>query len=314
VVKRSSHDSSKGAPAATAGGQPALVVAAYGRRGLLETADGTRLPCLVASRRLRFVCGDRVTWQPGAEGIALIQDIAPRSGLLERQTERAGAPEPVAANLTHVLVLLAPRPAPDLELADRYLAAATLMGAAGAVAWNKAELEEPPTALDAYARAGHPVFKLSARAGTGIDTLLAWIGTGTAVVVGQSGVGKSSLLNRLAPEAAGTTGELSASTGEGRHTTTATVMFRVGAGWLADTPGVRDFVPAVPEPHHVRDGFLELRALAPSCRFADCSHRHEPGCRVLASVATGEVDRRRYESYVALRRTAEAMAERRRPR
>jgi ribosome biogenesis GTPase len=313
-MKRASRKSSKGPPVAAAAGHTALVVAAYGRRGLLESADGSRVACLAASRRLRFVCGDRVTWQPGADGIALIQDIAPRTGLLERQPERTGAPEPVAANLTHLLVLLAPRPAPDLELADRYLAAAVLMGAAGAVGWNKADLDAPPAAIETYARAGHQVFRLSAQAGTGVDALLAWIGSGKAVVVGQSGVGKSSLLNRLAPSAAGTTGELSSSTGEGRHTTTASVMFRVGAGWLADTPGVRDFVPAVPEPGHVRDGFLELRALAPGCRFADCSHRHEPGCRVLAAVAAGDVDRRRYESYVALLRTAEAMAERLRPR
>lgn len=312
-MKQASPDSSKRPPAAS-DAQRALVVAAYGRRGLLDPGDGTRLPCLASSRRLRFVCGDHVTWHPGADGIALIQDVAPRTGLLERQPERPGTPEPVAANLTHLLVLLAPRPAPDLELADRYLAAAVLMGASGAVGWNKSDLGAPPPALDAYARAGHPVFRLSAQAGTGVDQLLAWIGAGTAVVVGQSGVGKSSLLNRLAPDAAGITGDLSASTGEGRHTTTASVMFRAGRGWLADTPGVRDFVPAVPEPHHVRDGFLELRALAPGCRFADCSHRHEPGCRVLAAVAAGEVERRRYESHVALRRTAEAMAERLRPR
>jgi ribosome biogenesis GTPase len=285
------------------------VVAAYGRRGELATPDGRRLPCLAPSRSLRFVCGDHVTWQPGGNDEALVVAIAPRRGLLERQPDRVGRPEPVAANLTHVLVLLAPEPPPDFELADRYLAAAVLIGAEAAIGWNKTDVAPAlPAELAAYAQAGHPILPLAARSGQGLDALRAWIGAGVALVVGQSGVGKSSLQNSLVPEAAGVTGALSTSTGEGRHTTTATRMFPLGAGWLADTPGVRDFAPAIPDPRDVASGFRELAALAQGCRFPDCRHTGEPGCAVKAALAAGQVTERRYASYRQLLKAATSAA------
>lgn len=312
-MKQPSRKSSKGTPAAA--GQPGLVVAAYGRRGELATADGRRLPCLAPSRGLRFVCGDRVTWEPGGDGEALILGIGARTGLLERQSDRPGRPEPLAANLTHVLVLLAPRPAPDFELADRYLAAARLAGATAAVGWNKSDLAPVlPPELQVLVAAGYPVFGLGARSGEGVAAVRDWIGTGMALVVGQSGVGKSSLLNRLVPGTGSATGELSDATGEGRHTTTATRMFALGGGWLADAPGVRDFAPAIPDPRRVADGFLELARLAGDCRFPDCYHAEEPGCAVKAGVAAGRVDPRRYASYRLLLKAAQAAAAQRHPR
>jgi ribosome biogenesis GTPase len=309
-VTRASRQSSKGAAATGPDSAAGLIVAAYGRRGELVGSDGRRRPCLAPSRGLRFVCGDRVRFTAAGDE-AHVTAVEPRRGLLERQPDRPGRPEPIAANLTHVLVLLAPRPVPDLEVADRYLAAALLIGATAAIGWNKTDLGPPPLALAPYAAAGHPVFPLGAHAGTGLEALRAWLAGGTVLVVGQSGVGKSSLLNRLVPAAGSTTGELSAGTGEGRHTTTATRMFPLGAGWLADTPGVRDFVPALPAPRDVARGFGELAALAPGCRFPDCLHVEEPGCAVKAALATGRIDARRYASYQALLKAARVAADRR---
>jgi ribosome biogenesis GTPase len=310
-VRRASRQSSK-APAGADGGSAAgLIVAAYGRRGELVGPDGRRRPCLAPSRGVRFVCGDRVRFTAGAGDEAHVTAVEPRRGLLERQPDRPGRPEPVAANLTHVLVLLAPRPSPDLEVADRYLAAALLIGAEAAIGWNKTDLAPPPPALAPYAAAGHPVFPLGIHAGTGLDAVRAWLAGGTVLVVGQSGVGKSSLLNRLVPAAGSTTGELSVGTGEGRHTTTATRMFPLGTGWLADTPGVRDFVPALPAPRDVARGFGELAALAAGCRFPDCVHVEEPNCAVKAALAAGRIDARRYASYRELLKAARLAADRR---
>lgn len=275
-----------------------LVVAAYGRRGLLETEDGARMPFLVPGRRLRACCGDVVRWGPDpGDDSALLLGIEPRRNELARQPPRGTRAEVLAANLTHLLVVAAPEPEPDLFLVDRYLCAAALMDCEAAVIHNKCDLPGEPLA-DEYRPLGYPVIRTSSRSGEGLDSVRDWLGAGTGILVGQSGVGKSSLLNALSPEADTETRALSEASGEGRHTTTASVLHRLpGGGALVDTPGVRDFVPALPEPRRVMAGFMEIVRLADECRFADCLHRHEPGCAVREAVAAGEVAGRRYDSY-----------------
>jgi ribosome biogenesis GTPase len=293
-AKTGAADSSKGIL------QPALVVAAHGRRGILAQSDGTRLPFMMRGRQLRVYCGDRVRFaatEPGEP--VVIESIAPRDNELQRLSGRGGLPETIAANVTHLVVVMAALPMPDLFLTDRYLCAARLMGAASALAWNKADMAGPPSAeLALYESLGSPVWPVSAVTGDGIEALRAWIGTGTAILVGQSGVGKSSLLNALVPGADVLTGEISLASDEGRHTTTASVLHPLtGGGGLVDTPGVRDFVPAIPERRSISGGFIEIEEYGRQCRFTDCSHLRETHCAVQEAVAAGEIDPRRYESY-----------------
>ena len=137
----------------------------------------------------------------------------------------------------------------------------------------------------------------------GFDALAAAFRDCTGILVGQSGVGKSSLLNALVPDAEAATGALSRATAEGTHTTSASVMHRLpGGGRLVDTPGERDFIPAVPADASVQAGFPEILAAAPGCRFRNCLHLREPGCAVKAAVTDGTVSARRYESYRRLLR------------
>lgn len=291
-------DSSKGAQATAPGA--ALVVAAHGRRGILARRDGTRLPYMIRGRHLRVVCGDRVHFSAtsGSEPV-VVERIEPRDNELQRLSGRGGQPETIAANVTHLVVVMAALPLPDLYLTDRYLCAARLMGAASALAWNKSDVAGPPTAeLGLYPTLGVPVWPVSAVTGDGIDALRAWIGSGTGILVGQSGVGKSSLLNALAPGAGVLTGEISLASDEGRHTTTASVLHPLpGGGGLVDTPGVRDFAPAIPERKAISSGFVEIAEHGRQCRFTDCSHLRESHCAVQEAVAAGTIDPRRYESY-----------------
>jgi ribosome biogenesis GTPase len=194
---------------------------------------------------------------------------------------------------------MAALPAPDLFITDRYLCAAHLMGAKAAIAWNKADLAPLPEAeLVVYAAIGYPLFPVSAATGSGLDALLDWSAQGIGLLVGQSGVGKSSLLNRMVPGSNTATGMLSAASDEGRHTTTASIMYALASGArLIDTPGVRDFVPAIPDRRDIAHGFVEIGATGRDCRFADCSHLREPDCAVSAAVLSGHIDARRYESY-----------------
>lgn len=291
------------------------MIAAHGRRGLLEVRDGRSLPYVLPGRGLAAVCGDRLACEL-VDGRAICRAVLPRTSELRRQPAAGGRTEVIAANLTHLAVVIATEPEPDLELVDRYLCAAELMPCAAAVVNGKADLGTVTgEALEAWRRIGYPVLTVSARRGSGVAGLDRWLSGGIGILVGQSGVGKSSLLNTLVPEAGLATGEISGSTGLGRHTTTASVMHRLpGGGRLIDTPGVRGFIPALQDPVRLRDGFREMAALAPRCHFADCSHRHEPRCAVLAALENGEVTRRRYASYRAMLAAVERLSASARPR
>lgn len=282
----------------------ALVVAAFGQRVILEDAGGTRFPAFVGRRGLRAVCGDRVCWQrPGGTADAIVVEVLPRVRVLSRPNHR-GRVEVLAANLDQLVVVCAPEPRTDPFITDRYLAAAEAMRAAAGVVFNKsdrpaAELPE----LAEYRAVGYPVLSVSAHEGTGMSELAALLAGHTSILVGQSGVGKSSLLNALVPGIDLATADLSTSTGEGRHTTTATVLHPLpGGGALLDSPGVRDYAPALDDPGCVEPGFREIAAAAAHCRFADCRHLREPNCAVKEAVEAGAISARRYESYRRLLR------------
>ncbi|MGH8252083.1 MAG: ribosome small subunit-dependent GTPase A [Steroidobacteraceae bacterium] len=293
------------------------VVASHGRDALVADAAGGRLRCRLRSRRLAVVCGDRVRWiAEHTEGAAgLITEVLPRTSLLSRLSQR-GDSEPVAANLTQLAVVVAPVPAPDFGLCDRYLAAAEWAGLKACIVANKCDLGDGhavlAAALGEFAELGYPVVPASKRIAGGGDALAAQLAAETSVLVGQSGAGKSSLTNLLVPGVDAVIAELSQDGRSGRHTTTCAALASLpGGGELIDSPGVRDFAPPLPPPRDVAGGFREIAALAPHCRFKDCRHGREPGCAVAA--AAGGIAARRIASYRRLLQQAEEMA-RREPR
>lgn len=277
----------------------ALVVAAHGRRGLIETTAGRR-QFVIKGRSLRVVCGDRVSFEQraGSESL-LVTAIAPRTNVLARVNQRTAADEVIAANLTQLLAVCAPRPEPDFFLLDRYLCAAELMDCRPVLLWNKCDLAAlPPSAFRDYRNLGYQVVAVSTRVGEGLETLSELLAGQVSVLVGQSGVGKSSLVNALIPGVDAVIGELSMATSGGTHTTTAVLMYAVsGTGRLLDTPGVRDFLPAIPRHRRIDRGFPEMCRLADDCRFNDCHHGKEPGCAVKKGLDSGAVSPRRYDSY-----------------
>ena len=288
------------------------VIATFGRHMVVRTAAGEELRARPFGRTLAVVCGDEVRCRidPHHEEVHVIEVLARRNALW-RANSRGGA-EPVVANLTRLLIVLAPLPLPDLFVTDRYLAAATAADVPATLLVNKSDLgiEAGLTAeLDAYAAAGFPAIFCSATSGAGMQPLLAALGPGTrGALVGQSGVGKSSLVRRLLPQAEVAIGELVRAKA-GRHTTTAARLFDLPQGAaLIDSPGVRDFVPAVSALDERTLGFPEVARLAPGCRFSDCRHLREPGCAVRAAAEDGTWHARRYESYRRLRRLREQLS------
>ena len=167
--------------------------------------------------------------------------------------------------------------------------------------------------LDAYTAAGYRWLSCSVRSGAGIDSVQEVCAGGVAALVGQSGVGKSSLVRHLIPDAGVEVGSLVREE-EGRHTTTASRMFNLPrGGHLIDSPGVRDFAPAVDRLDGRSLGFVEVERLAPGCRFSDCRHMKEPNCAVQGAIESGGMSPRRYESYRRLRRLYEELSTARGP-
>ena len=293
------------AMSASTGTGTGTIIASYGNRGRIDTGGPKPAHYVMKGRRQRAVCGDRVDWQRQDTGHELlITHIHERDNTLERPDSR-GRPELVAANLSRLVVVITPEPEADLFIADRYLCAAELMPADALVVWNKADLQAPPADVLQYEDLGYPLLQTSALTGAGIGPLRAKLETGVSMLVGQSGVGKSSLINQLLPDADVATGELSAASGEGRHTTTASFMHTLTReGRLIDSPGVREFAPVIHDPQRIQLGFREIAAAAMECRFSNCQHLREPNCAVKNAVASGAVSSRRYESYKRLHNTA----------
>ncbi len=256
------------------------------------------------------VVGDRVTLAEEA-GTRVVEEVAPRRNAFSR---RAAGNEPleqvVAANLDQVvLVTSLANPEFKAGLADRVLCQSEHGGIPARLVLNKTDLGDAAEArgiVEAYASAGIPVHPLSAKSGEGVAELRRACEGRRSLLVGHSGVGKSTLLNALAPGAALLEGAVNAKTGKGRHTTTAAWLIQPAPGLeLIDTPGVRAFGLWGIGPRDLEQAYVEFRPHLGGCRFGDCSHRSEPGCALRAAVASGAVARRRFESYLKLREELE---------
>jgi ribosome biogenesis GTPase / thiamine phosphate phosphatase len=296
----------------------ARVTAVFGRDLLVREPGGAEHRARVRGRRLTVVCGDDVVCERDRTHDEVnVIEAKPRRTALYRSSLR-GEAEPVVANVERLFVVLAPKPLPDLFVLDRYLAAATSASIQATLVLNKRDLPMDPelqAELAAYLDAGYSTIACSARAGDGIDELLEASAHAVTALVGQSGVGKSSLIRRLIPEAEVQIGELMRGDEEGRHTTTTSRMFDLPrGGHLIDSPGVRDFAPAIDRLDARDMGFTEVARLARGCRFQDCQHIREPSCAVRAAAESGALRPRRYESYRRLRRLYDELVKARGPK
>lgn len=280
----------------------ATVIATYSRRMRLRLANGNEIEARIKGKRIKPVCGDQVTAEPIAnESDWLITAVTERENELTRPNMR-GQVEVLAANLDYLVVVAAAEPKADWYIVDRYLCAAELMGIAAAVVFNKIDLDTDASStaeeLKNYAGIGYDVVQCSAKTGRGTADIGNLLKNRCAIIVGQSGVGKSSIINHLVGDATQRTSAVSGKTREGRHTTVNSVMIPLpGGGSVIDSPGVRDYAPALESSTMAAKGFREITAAAQHCRFANCRHLREPGCAVKAAMEDEKISARRYESY-----------------
>ena len=266
-----------------------LVTAAHRRHYAVALDDGRAVSCVLRGRALTVACGDRVSVEHSSDGDGVIAEVLPRTTLLYRSD--AHREKLIAANVTQVVGIVAPDPPYDDELVNRWTIAAESNGCRFALVANKRDLPgfsalEPR--LAPFAALGYPVVEICARSDA--PALLPLLVGQHSVLVGQSGMGKSTLINTLLPDAAARVGDVSIALQTGRHTTTGTTLYRLDASsWIVDSPGMQEFGLGHVDPDRIARAFVELRPLLGRCRFRNCRHDSEPGCAVQDAVASGEV-------------------------
>lgn len=323
VSSRSSHDSSgrvSSPVTISPNAIPAIVIRAHGLWFEVKLLDGPRKnDVLIATirgqlkrqrRRTDIVAvGDRVYVVELPDNEAAIEVVEPRTRALIRTARNTRDTEQVIlANPDQVMFVFSiADPEPHVRMLDRFIILAEMQDVPIRLVVNKAELNDPDSGASIENVFGiyqglYPIHVVSAHTGQGIEGLRAALQGKTTAVAGPSGVGKSTLLNAIDPENRRETGDVSTATGKGRHTTVGSRLHEIDDNtFVADTPGMRALAMHAIPAERLDFYFIEMRPYLGQCFYQDCTHVHEPRCAVLDAVASGDIGRQRYESYLSLR-------------
>lgn len=282
----------------------ATIIAAHGRHYLAQ-AGGLKLQCVTRGKKTNVAVGDRVRLQPTSPDQGVIESIDERKTLLYRSDQYKS--KLLAANVTQLFVVVATEPGFADDLISRSLVAADAAGVVARIILNKtdvtASLDRARQRLKPYAALGYPIHELSARAlpQQACEVLAPLLAGQSSILIGQSGMGKSSLINLLVPDADIAVREISAALDTGKHTTTFTRLYDLGNdASIIDSPGFQEFGL-----YHLSEGMLErafreFSAHLGGCKYYNCRHLIEPGCAVLAAVQNGEITKMRQQLYAQL--------------
>ncbi len=274
------------------------VIAAFGRHYSIETEHGEILSCVMRGKKSGVACGDQVEIKPTTPGQGVIERITLRTTLLYRSD--AFKEKIIAANVSQIIIVVAAVPSFSEELITRCLVAAESEGIQVLLVLNKADLVVPTRAasdqLSLYKTLGYPLLQISAQ--KDVSALRPYLKGHLSVLAGQSGMGKSTLLNALVPEARRATAEISAALDSGVHTTTHSRLYHIDSDSdIIDSPGIQEFGL-----NHIKDenlawGFIEFHPFIGQCKFNNCRHVSEPGCALTLAVQEGKLSAKRLAFY-----------------
>ncbi|WP_375278012.1 small ribosomal subunit biogenesis GTPase RsgA [Alteromonas australica] len=283
------------------------VIGRFGKHADVEDSHGNVSRCHIRRTVDSVVCGDNVLFSKGDDAESgvkgVIEIVNDRHSVLTRPDFYDGI-KPIAANIDNIIVVSAILPSLSTNIIDRYLVACEDIGITPVIVLNKVELLDDDARtlvdrqLEVYRQLGYRLLFTSCKTGEGIQALNDLLKDSVSVFVGQSGVGKSSLINQVLPDADELTGEISDNSGLGQHTTTAAKLLHLPAGGdLIDSPGVREFGLWHIPTERITWGFIEFRDYLGGCKFRDCKHLNDPGCLLRAAVEEGKINAERFASY-----------------
>ena len=290
----------KKASASAAQRHAGVIIAAHGKHYRAELDDGRIISCVTRGKKTGTACGDRVEIAFTASNQGVIEHIAERRTQLYRSD--LSREKIIASNVDQIVIVVAAVPSFYEELVNRCLVAAETSGIRAVIVLNKTDLPETAAALKTlalYGSLGYTLLPLSAR--QDVSPLREQLAHRTSVLVGQSGMGKSTLINALLPDANIREGDISVALDSGKHTTTQATLYHLDQdSHIIDSPGLQEFGL-----HHlaVEDfahAFIEFRTFLGQCKFSNCRHLVEPECALDRAVAAGDIDPRRLKVYRAL--------------
>jgi ribosome biogenesis GTPase len=294
-----------------------LVVKNTGSWYTVRTDDDQLLQCKVKGNfRLKGIrstnpvaVGDRVQIVTNPEGTAFITEIDDRRNYIIRKSINLSKQSHIiAANVDQALLVVTVNyPQTSTTFIDRFLASAEAYRVPVILVFNKTDLLDADEAryqqmlISLYENIGYECRVISAATGEGVDSLKALLPDKITLLSGNSGVGKSTLINRIVPSANLRTAEISDAHNTGQHTTTFSEMIDLGGkGYLIDTPGIKGFGTFDMEPEELTSYFKEIFHFSKDCRFSNCTHTHEPGCAVLKALEEHYISQSRYQSYLSM--------------
>jgi len=294
-----------------------LVVKNTGSWYQVKTEDGELFECRIKGHfRMQEIrstnpiaVGDNVEFDKNVDGTAMIHTICDRRNYIVRRSSNLSKQfQILASNLDLVALLVTVNyPETSLVFIDRFLATAEAYRVPACIVFNKIdrysadEIEYVDALVNLYTSLEYPTFKISAKHSDNIEELMHFLSGKTTLFSGNSGVGKSTLINAIAPNSLAKTGDISSYHNKGMHTTTFSEMFELlSGGHIIDTPGIKGFGTIDMEEAEIGHYFKEIFAASSNCKFANCTHVHEPGCAVQQAVENHSISTSRYQSYLSV--------------